>query len=77
LRFRHGKQGPIDPARIKHEYRSPFDFAQESPAEACPEPAEWGLCFDSLSTNELANKSGRINSPVAAGMQAVSARIRL
>jgi hypothetical protein len=26
-----------------------------------PEPVE-GLCFDGLSTNELANKSGRINS---------------
>jgi len=31
----------------------PFDFAQESPVEACPEPVEWGLCFDRLSTNEI------------------------
>jgi hypothetical protein len=44
--------------------QSPKKHREEpyKPVEACPEPAEWGLCFDKLSTNELANKSGWINN---------------
>jgi hypothetical protein len=45
---------------ILHELN--MSTVRPEPVEACPEPAEWGLCFDKLSTNELANKSGWINN---------------
>ncbi|MDP2979814.1 MAG: hypothetical protein Q8N48_13415, partial [Thiobacillus sp.] len=39
-----------------------------------PEPVE-GLCFDRLSTNELTDKSGRINSVSSASASSQAGRL--